>query len=132
MRKSKHTVGSIERARTRRFWSPPWLCAAAIVSVTLLGGSPLAAIDEYSLEDRGKQLALRHCSNCHDTGQGQTALYHPDTPTFEELAQRQLTKEALTHALLAREHPAMPRLLFLPSQVEEIKAYLDSLSSGSP
>lgn len=92
-----------------------------LVAGLALAAPALAAGDAQA----GHALAQRWCSGCHvvDRGPG------PDSaPPFPAIAQRNPHDHGWVRAWLAAPHPPMPDLHLSRREVEDVVAYLDSLS----
>ncbi|MBK0398845.1 cytochrome c [Limibaculum sp. M0105] len=97
-----------------------WSLLAALVVLAPIAGSA----QEPDLE-RGRELAVRWCSDCHvvsPDGPGGDA-----GPAFESLA-RGRSDEGL-RAWVAEPHPPMPELDISARAVDEISAYIRSLGA---
>lgn len=86
--------------------------------------SVTAQVDQPSAE-RGKELAIRLCKNCHviDTTMGSSV---PDaTPTFRSMAtEPDQTRDRILAALI-QPHVPMPDIQLSRSEIDNIIAYLD-------
>lgn len=74
----------------------------------------------------GHALARQWCTGCHvvdNTGQGQDMA-----PPFASIARRRAGDPTWVRAWLAAPHPSMPNFNLARQQVEDIVAYLQSLT----
>lgn len=95
--------------------------AAAILSLSVASAA-MAAGDEQA----GKDLARRWCSGCHivDRSGGGTDA----APPFPVIARRNPKDRTWLRAWLTDPHPPMPNLNLSRQQIDDVVAYLDSLS----
>ena len=104
----------------------------AIFCLGLLGACELngAALAQSKETIRaGYEVAGKFCARCHAIGlEGSSA--HPSAPPFREIAAKgnvQNLEEALGEGIVVG-HPDMPQFQFKPREVDELIAYLKSLS----
>lgn len=74
---------------------------------------------------RGELLLKRQCAVCHALGAG-AASPMPEAPGFSEIATRadfDLLRMSLQKGIMSG-HPAMPKVVLSPQEVEAILAYL--------
>lgn len=95
--------------------------AAVLTGIVLLWATPLAAADVAE----GRKIANAWCGSCHLTSEGKGGT---DTaPQFATIARnRNLNRDTLA-GVLAKPHPAMPRLDLSRSQIDDLVAYIRSL-----
>lgn len=96
---------------------------AAAIHVLSVASPAMAAGDEQA----GKILAQRWCSGCHvvDRSDGGT-----DTaPPFPSIAHRHPGDQKWLRGWLTEPHPPMPNLNLTRQEIDDVVAYLDSLSS---
>ena len=76
---------------------------------------------------QGEELANQWCSNCHLVGAEQTA--GGDTaPPFEIIAETAADRTDELQAWLADPHPPMPNLDLTRQEINDLLAYIESLS----
>jgi mono/diheme cytochrome c family protein len=73
----------------------------------------------------GRQLVLRSCSSCHDTGTTATAT--DGAPPLSYIAKDNKQRPAWIRGWLMDPHPPMPGIMLSRKQVDDIIAYLNSL-----
>lgn len=97
---------------------------AALLAVS----APLAA--QPSVE-KGGEIAARLCSRCHAVGRkGASPL--GIAPRFRDLHKRYPVEnlaEALAEGIVTG-HPAMPRFVFSPAEIDALISYMQSLDEG--
>lgn len=95
--------------------------AAAILSLCAASAA-MAAGDEQA----GKDLARRWCTGCHVVDRSGAGT---DTaPPFPAIARQHSQDQTWLRAWLAEPHPPMPNLNLTRQEIDDIVAYLDSLS----
>ncbi len=100
------------------------------VLFALLSGGLAAAAPAFAAGNAqaGHTLAQVWCSSCHMvdlSGQGRDTA-----PPFPEIAKRKTADRAWLRAWLVSPHPPMPNFNLSRQQIDDIVAYLDSLSRG--
>jgi cytochrome c len=94
--------------------------AAVLCSSTI---SPATAAGDAQA---GRDLAQSWCSSCHIVDQSGRG---PDTaPPFPAVAQRSREDRGWLRAWLAAPHPPMPNFNLSRQQIDDVVAYLDSMS----
>ena len=95
---------------------------AALVLLEVTAAPARAAGDA----EAGHQLASQWCTGCHIVDNSQQG---PDTaPPFPAVARRTPQDHSWVRAWLAAPHPPMPNFNLSRRQIDDIVAYLDSLS----
>lgn len=98
------------------------IAALAGATACLSALAPAMAADARA----GRDLAQRWCSGCHvvdPAGRG------PDTaPPFPIIAQRNPGNRGWLRAWLTAPHPPMPNLNLNRQQIDDVAAYLESLT----
>lgn len=87
-----------------------------------------AATDESA--DRGQELVLKNCGQCHATGTT-GASPNPAAPLFRDLHKRypiDSLGEALAEGIMVG-HPQMPEFKFSPEDVNAISDYLTRIQT---
>jgi mono/diheme cytochrome c family protein len=109
---------------------------ALIALAAALAGADAAtvpALAQASPEARGEAIAQRLCARCHAIrAQGESPLGL--APPFRELPKRYPVEnlaEALAEGIVTG-HPAMPRFIFEPREIEALLAYMSSLAPPRP
>lgn len=101
----------------------PQLAWTAAVILCLLSGSPALAAGDVAA---GQELARRWCAGCHvidRSRQGSDAA-----PPFVAIARQNPETRGWLRAWLTAPHPPMPNFNLSRRQIDDIIAYLDSLS----
>ncbi len=76
----------------------------------------------------GRLLAERHCASCHGIGLTDASV-HAEAPPLRTLSRNypvSALEEALAEGIMVG-HPDMPEFRFMPDDVEDLIAYLDSI-----
>jgi mono/diheme cytochrome c family protein len=97
--------------------------AIATAAYAALGAVPAHAAGDAAA---GHALARQWCSGCHvvdNTGEGQDVA-----PPFASIARREAGNSAWVRAWLAAPHPSMPNFNLARPQIDNIIAYLESLT----
>jgi mono/diheme cytochrome c family protein len=95
--------------------------AAAVLSMWVV--MPAAAAGDAQA---GRNLAQRWCSGCHVVDQSGRG---PDTaPPFPTIARQSQDDQGWLRAWLTAPHPPMPDLNLSRQQIDDVIAYLDSLT----
>ena len=95
----------------------------AAVALFLSVISPASAAGDAKA---GRDLARVWCSGCHVVDQSRGG---PDTaPPFPTIARRGSEGRGWLRAWLAAPHPPMPNLSLSRQQIDDVVAYLDSLT----
>jgi mono/diheme cytochrome c family protein len=96
----------------------------AVVGLAALFGLPQARAAGDAA--KGHALAQRWCSSCHLVDESGQA---PDTaPPFSIIARRHGPNRDWVRAWLAAPHPPMPNFDLTRQQIDDVVAYLDSLT----
>ena len=77
----------------------------------------------------GRRLAERYCTSCHEirpdeTGAGPMAT----APPFALVARMPSTTQLSLHVFLRTSHAGMPNILLTEQEIDELAAYIVSLS----
>jgi mono/diheme cytochrome c family protein len=98
----------------------------AIVALSV--GQPWAAAAQEAGDPRaGQRLAREVCAVCHAVERGEADSPRPDAPSFDRIARTPgMTGMALTVALQT-SHRTMPNLMFEPTELRDVVAYVLSL-----
>ena len=79
--------------------------------------------------EKGEEIAARLCSRCHAIGRkGESPMGL--APTFRSLSKRYPVEnlaEAFAEGIVTG-HPAMPRFVFVPAEIDALLAHLESLN----
>lgn len=78
--------------------------------------------------ERGRKLSVEHCSRCHAIGKNGPSQFHL-APPFRDIVKRYPTEqleEALAEGIVTG-HPAMPRFVFNPDEIDALLSYMDQL-----
>jgi mono/diheme cytochrome c family protein len=96
----------------------------------VIGGAGEAGA-QASVSARGEAIARQHCARCHAVGAaGQSPMGL--APPFRDLARRypvEFLAEALAEGIVTG-HPAMPRFVFEPREIDALLTYMESLGPG--
>ena len=106
----------IRQPRRRRIVAP------ALLLMMMAGSGAANAADPKA----GEFLAEHWCTSCHvvgDTGNGNDAA-----PTFQAIATRHAGDASWLKAWLAAPHPPMPNLTLSREEIDNIVAYLGTLT----
>lgn len=105
-------------ARRRR------LSVALAAILCAWANSPAAAAGNVPA---GRDLAQRWCSSCHIVDQ---SGHGPDTaPPFRTIAKRGPKDRDWMRAWITAPHPPMPNLNLSRQQIDDVVAYIDSLTA---
>jgi mono/diheme cytochrome c family protein len=100
--------------------------AAAYLLLTLTAAQAQPAGDAR----RGRELAVRLCTNCHVVDRAASGSVRADVPTFPAIASRQgVTPERLAGAIII-PHPAMPGVQLSTAEIRDVVAYILSLKGN--
>ena len=75
----------------------------------------------------GKQLAFKICAICHVVAEGRSPG-DPSAPSFQSIAMSQQFREKGLVGLLSEKHERMPNLALTQDQVDDLEAYIKSLT----
>lgn len=100
------------------------LVAGAAATVVLCASAGAASADGNART--GGWLARHWCGGCHAAG-GDTAS--DAAPPLENIARRTDLPQGWLRAWLANPHPPMPNLQLSKSEIDDIVAYLESLTA---
>jgi mono/diheme cytochrome c family protein len=100
------------------------LCNLGLLAVLLTSSIPALAAPAGDVA-AGRQLVLRSCSSCHDTGTTATAT--DGAPPLSFIAKDNKQRPAWIRGWLMDPHPPMPGIMLSRKQVDDIIAYLNSL-----
>jgi mono/diheme cytochrome c family protein len=105
------------------------LLTSALAAAPALAGAPGPA--EMGDPAAGRQVAEDNCSACHAIGPaGDSPVAH--APRFRELEERwplESLYEALAEGMVVgHSEPQMPAFRFLPEDIDDLIAYIDSLN----
>jgi mono/diheme cytochrome c family protein len=77
----------------------------------------------------GRRIAERDCAACHEVRPGETGPSpRPSAPPFQLVARMPSTTELSLRVFLRTSHAGMPNLQFSESEMDDLVAYLMSLS----
>ena len=101
--------------------------ATEVVCLMLASGSTFAQSGPANPQ-RGRELAVRLCVNCHVIdAEPTTGPERADVPSFPAIANRPgVTAEGLAGAIII-PHPAMPKVQLVTGEIRDIVAYILSL-----
>ena len=110
-----------------------YLALACCLWIGVLGTAP----GSYAAGDseKGRGMAIKHCSRCHVVGDHNPYGGIGSTPSFQLLAKRQDYLERFQTFYERRPHPVyvrvpgVPRWTELPSPVEEFTVNLDDIEN---
>ncbi|MFN3745256.1 MAG: c-type cytochrome [Hyphomicrobiaceae bacterium] len=105
-----------------------WLAAAGLHLVLLWGLSASTSAQETQPSaERGRDLAIRLCQNCHllDSATGQTVP--AGTPTFRSMATEPSQTRERVLAALIQPHVPMPDVQLSRAEIDDVIAYLDAI-----
>jgi cytochrome c len=88
---------------------------------SLLGQPSLADLQ------RGHQLAIRLCTNCHALDDQTTTPMRTDVPSFPMIANRPGANAEQLAGRIIVPHPAMPVVSLTVAEIRDIVAYIVSL-----
>ncbi len=94
--------------------------------------SPLNATEEGDIK-RGQDMVDKLCASCHSVGETGLSPFK-DAPPFRDIVGR-WPVESLAEALgegIVVGHPAMPEFQFEPDELNDLLAYLSTLSDAKP
>jgi cytochrome c len=104
-------------------------CASIAIPATCLiaiAGSAFAQQGPASPQ-RGHELAVRLCTNCHAIDRETSGPMRADIPSFPAIANRPgATAEHLAGRIIA-PHPAMPGVPLTAAEIRDIVAYIVAL-----
>ena len=115
-----------EGMHNRNLRDPFWFYLTLFVLLGVLALRAWAAGDV----ERGHALAQTWCANCHAVEGGRSA--QDSAPSFNSLAARGGAGQIATRRFLNAPHPPMPDFNLARSQIDDIAAYLDSLTPAKP
>lgn len=97
-----------------------------VIAALLVCGGTVAPALAAGDADAGHQLAQQWCTGCHIVD---SASQGPDTaPPFPAVARRTPGDHGWVRAWLGAPHPPMPNFNLSRRQIDDIVAYLDSLT----
>jgi mono/diheme cytochrome c family protein len=96
--------------------------AAALV---LIFAAPSAA--QPASAERGRELSLRLCTNCHVVDSRAHGPLRVDVPTFASIAARPNASPATIAGGIIIPHPAMPGVQLTVPEIRDVVAYILSL-----
>ncbi len=107
-------------------------CAAApsthIAQPLPAGPAPLAQSLEAVAASRGRAIALAGCASCHAIDPAGSSPYQAATPFRDIVKRRSLDSIALAmNEGLVTSHPAMPPYTFRAAEIDDLRAYLETL-----
>ena len=102
----------------------------ATMGLTLAAASAAAQTVSGDAQ-RGRELAERLCTNCHNVKVEQTGPVRTDVPGFPSIANRAgVTAEGLAGRIII-PHPAMPGVQLTVRELRDIVAYILSLKRAN-
>ena len=116
-----------------KIYMPPIILAFSLLGSCGPTGTKAIEIDDAppsqsDLIERGAMMAEALCAQCHAIG-ATGASNHPTAPPFRELAWKypiETLAEPLAEGIVVG-HPEMPEWRFIPSELDALLAYLDSI-----
>lgn len=123
----------MSRGAVRR-WGLPVLFAVAVLPVgPALAQMGLSGI--YGDAESGRQIATRHCAQCHALDGGEAGRPLDAPPSFAGLAARHPSRQALIDTLTyspihVNPPPPSTRFLFGSAQIDDLLAYIESAKIG--
>jgi cytochrome c len=105
------------------------LAAAALIAGSLNAASPPRAMTSGGDAQRGFQLALKVCEDCHIVADGRRRPKPPavGAPSFFELAKERRVTAFYLRAFFRTPHKNMPDLMLPRSERDDVIAYILSL-----
>jgi len=105
------------------------LAAAAVIAGSLKAASPPRATTEGGDVQRGFQLALKVCEECHIVADGRRRPKPPapGAPSFFELAKQPRVTAFYLRAFFRTPHRNMPDLILQRGERDDVIAYILSL-----
>jgi len=98
---------------------------APVIALALCAAnSPVSAGDAAA----GRKLIMNSCSSCHATEVATTA--RDAAPPFSAVAKTNKERPAWIRGWLMSPHPPMPNIPLSSQQIDDIIAYLSSLSAN--
>lgn len=98
---------------------------AILLAVLLLCGTSASAVAAGDAQ-AGRQLAQQWCTGCHVVDR--SAQGADTAPSFPAIARREAQHPERLRAFLTAPHPPMAGLNLSRQQIDDIVAYLDSLT----
>ena len=105
------------------------VAAAAMIASSLNAASPPREMASGGDPQRGFQLALKVCEDCHVVADGRSRKKPPaaDAPSFFDLAKQQRVTPFYLRAFFRTPHRNMPDLILPRSERDDVIAYILSL-----
>jgi mono/diheme cytochrome c family protein len=104
-------------------------CRGLLALLALVAGGVGDARAQRSVTERGEVIARQHCARCHAVGVvGESPMGL--APPFRDLSKRypvEFLAEALAEGIVTG-HPAMPRFVFEPREIDALLTYMGSLA----
>lgn len=90
----------------------------------------LASTLDAEAASRGRAIALVGCASCHAIDARGASPFPSATPFREIVRHRSLDdiEDAMAHGLVTN-HPAMPPYVFRAAEIDDLRAYLQTLKS---
>ena len=110
----------------RRYWGGPVMRLLLVgLIMSLATGATLA----QSIGDvaRGKGLAMSICSDCHNVVASPDGSPNEQAPPFEAVANMPGVSEMALMVFFQMPHEAMPNLIIMPTERDDLVAYIMSL-----
>jgi len=104
-------------------WSA--MIALRVLALPALLGLMTSAAAAQNAE-RGHQLAARWCSSCHAVDK--SAVNRTEAPSFMSIAASHRDDRAWLRAWLMSSHPSMPDMNLTRVEIDDIVAFLKTLS----
>lgn len=104
----------------------PAALMALVALASLLATQASAAGDA----EEGRRVARQWCSSCHIVGPGMRG--GDAAPPFQALADDPTKTEHYLKTWISNPHPPMPNFNLTRRTVDDLTAYIRSLSSGKP
>jgi mono/diheme cytochrome c family protein len=103
------------------------MTAAAAASAFLFCASALGHAQGRGDPQRGHELSVRLCANCHAIARNDSGPVLGDVPGFPAIADRSgLTPEQIAGRIII-PHPAMPGVSLTAAEIRDIVSYITSL-----
>lgn len=101
----------------------------ALLSLAVVLTSVAAAAQKAPDAERGRTLAARLCSNCHETGREPAQNAKVEPPSFRAIAARHHSPEVIAGKIIV-PHPEMPQVPLTVGEIRDIVAYIQSLGGN--
>lgn len=107
-----------------------FIAAAFSISAACTSDNATSSVEGNGIGDpaTGFAYARANCAECHALDAGQAQSPNPAAPAFDSLANRRDMTRMTLSALLRSPHRSMPNLLVEPDRIDDLSAYLATLS----